>query len=99
VKCVQCGMVSGIEKSLGGHLKTVHFTTEMCDICDEVSIFVAFLRVSSVNVSLSWAGKFIKVDCFLVIVNDHNVRLLRSHRELRWDRATSCSHNFFIIYL
>ena len=79
-------MVSGIEKSLGGHLKTVHFTTEMCDICGEVSILVAFLRVSSVNVPLSWAGELIKVDSFLVIVNDHNVRLLRSHTELRWNK-------------
>ena len=82
-------MVSGIEKSLGGHLKTVHFATEMCDVCGEVSIFVAFLSVSSVNVPLSWACKFIKVYVFLVIVNDHNVRLLRSHTELRWNRTTS----------
>ena len=41
-----------------------------------MSIFVAFLSVSNVNIPLGWAGQLIKVDGFLVVVNDHNVRLL-----------------------
>ena len=60
----------------------------MCDVSGEVSIFVAFLSVSCVNVPLSWTGEFIQVDYFLVVVNDHNVWLLRSHTELRRDRTT-----------
>ena len=48
----------------------------MCYISGEVSIFVAFLSVSNVNIPLGWAGELIEVDGFLVIVNDHNVRLL-----------------------
>ena len=59
----------------------------MCDVSGEVSIFVAFLSVSCVNVPLSWTGEFIQVDYFLVVVNDHNVWLLRSHTELRRDRT------------
>ena len=55
----------------------------MCDVSGEVSIFVAFLSVSCVNVPLSWTGEFIQVDYFLVVVNDHNVWLLCSHTELR----------------
>ena len=61
----------------------------MCDICGEVSILVAFLSVSCVNVPLSWAGEFIKMDRLLVDINDHNVRLFCSHTELRRNRATS----------
>ena len=76
MKCVQCGMVSGIEKSLGGHLKAVHFATEMSDISGEVGIFVAFLSVANVNIPFSWACQFVQVDGFLVIIDDHNVRLL-----------------------
>ena len=57
MKCVQCGMVSCIEESLGGHLKAIHLTTKMCDVSGEVSIFVAFLSVSYVNVLLSWTGE------------------------------------------
>ena len=57
-----------------------------------MSIFVAFLSVSCVNVPLSWASEFIKVDCLLVVVNDHNVRLLCSHTKLRRNRTSSwCS--------
>ena len=41
----------------------------MCDVSGEVSIFVAFLSVSCVNVPLSWTGEFIQVDYFLVVVN------------------------------
>ena len=61
----------------------------MCDVSGEVSIFVAFLSVSCVNVPLSWTGEFIQVDYFLVVVNDHNVWLFCSHTELRRNRATS----------
>ena len=60
----------------------------MCDVSGEVSIFVAFLSVSCVNVPLSWTGEFIQVDYFLVVVNDHNVWLLRSHTVLRSDSTT-----------
>ena len=55
----------------------------MCDVSGEVSIFVAFLSVSCVNVPLSWTGEFIQMDYFLVVVNDHNVWLLCSHTALR----------------
>ena len=89
MKCVQCGMVSCVEESLGGHLKAIHLTTKMCDVSGEVSIFVAFLSVSCVDVPLSRAGEFIKVDCLLVVVNDHNVRLFCSHTDLRRNRTTS----------
>ena len=51
----------------------------MCDISGEVSIFIAFLSVSNVDIPLGWAGELIKVDGFFVVVNDHNVRLLSSH--------------------
>ena len=57
----------------------------MCDVSGEVSIFVAFLSVSCVNVPLSWTGQFIQVDHFLVVVNDHNVWLQWSHTDLRGD--------------
>ena len=61
----------------------------MCDVSGEVSIFVAFLSVSCVNVPLSWTGEFIQVDYFLVVVNDHNVWLLCSHTELRLSCETT----------
>ena len=48
----------------------------MSDISGEVGIFVAFLSVANVNIPFCWAGEFKKVDGLLVIVNDHNVRLL-----------------------
>ena len=89
MKCVQCGVISAVEESLGRHLKAAYFATEMRDICGEVSIFVAFLSVSCVDVPLSRAGEFIKVDCLLVVVNDHNVRLFCSHTDLRRNRTTS----------
>ena len=40
VQCIQCGMVSGVQESLGWHFETVHFALEMCDVSWEVSIFV-----------------------------------------------------------
>ena len=83
MKCVQCGVISAVEESLGRHLKAAHFATEMRDICGEVSIFVAFIGVALVNVPLSWAGEFIKVDLLIVLINDHNVWLFCSHTDLR----------------
>ena len=79
VKCVQCGMISGWKESFCRHLKTIHFATKMCDVIGEVSIFVAFFEVPCINIPLSWAGEFTKVDGFLVVVNDYNIRLLHSH--------------------
>ena len=76
MKCVQCGMVSCVEESLGGHLKAIHLTTKMCDVSGEVSIFVAFLSVANVNIPLSWTCELIQVDGFLVVINNHNVWLL-----------------------
>ena len=45
MKCVQCGVISAVEESLGTHLKAAYFETEMRDIRGEVSIFVAFLKI------------------------------------------------------
>ena len=89
MKCVQCGVISAVEESLGRHLKAAHFATEMRDICGEVSIFVAFIGVALVNVPLSWAGEFIKVDLLIVLINDHNVWLFCSHTDLRRNGTTS----------
>ena len=54
----------------------------MCDVGGEVRVFVGLLKVSGVNVSLSWTCELIQVDGFIVVVNDHNVWLLYSHTEL-----------------
>ena len=78
MKCVQCGVISAVEESLGRHLKAAHFAAEMRDVRGKVSIFVAFLVVALVNVPLSWAGEFIKVDLLFVLINDHNVWLFCS---------------------
>ena len=61
----------------------------MCDVSGEVSILVAFLKVSCINIPLSWACQFVQVDGFLVVVNDHYVGLWCSHTELRWNETTS----------
>ena len=60
----------------------------MCDVSCEVSILVALFIVPSVNMPLRWTCELIKVDGFHVVVNNHNVWLLRSHTELRRDRTT-----------
>ena len=59
----------------------------MCDVSCEVSILVALFIVPSVNIPLSRTCELIKVDGFHVVVNNHNVWLLRSHTELRRDRT------------
>ena len=48
----------------------------MYDVSGEVSILVAFLKVSYINIPLSWTCQFVQVDDFLVVVNDHQVWLL-----------------------
>ena len=73
MKCVQCGMVSGVEESLGGHLKTSHFACKVCDVSGEVSVFVGLLKVPCVNVSLSWTCELIQVDGFLVVIVEMGV--------------------------
>ena len=76
MKCVQCGMVSGVEESFSGHLKTSHFACKVCDVSGEVRVFVGLLKVPCVNVPLSWTCELIQVDGFLVVINNHNVWLL-----------------------
>ena len=55
----------------------------MCDVS-----CVALFIVPSVNIPLSRTCELIKADGFHVVVNNHNVWLLRSHTELRRDRTT-----------
>ena len=81
-------MISAVDEALGRHLKAIHFAAELCNVSDEVSVLVAFLSVSCVNVPLRWACELKQVDGFLVVVNNHNVWPFCSHTELWGNRAT-----------
>ena len=50
----------------------------MCDVSCEVSILVALFIVPSVNIPLSRTCELIKVGGFHLVVNNHNIWLLRS---------------------
>ena len=63
-------MISAVDEALGRHLKAIHFAAELCNVSDEVSVLVAFLSVSCVNVPLRWACELKQVDGFLCIITD-----------------------------
>ena len=89
MECFKCGVVSRVEKALGGHFKTLHSTFVTCTVCNEVCIFPVFFFVPVFNIVLTWAGQLKYVKFLLYLVYNDNVRFLDSHTEFRRDRAPS----------
>jgi hypothetical protein len=83
VECFKCGVVSGVEKALGGHFKTLHSTFVTCTVCYKVCIFLIFFFVPVFNIVLTWAGQLEYMDFlfFLVyyLLNEYNLLVLPFH--------------------